>query len=261
LSDRERVLYWLIDYAVPDFMSSFGKEELKGRLLIASRQLWSLISGEQVRSALIGPGYVQGIIRKPTGEVDFEEPISGIIFDPTELRPTEPLPLVNIISPEVIDPTAKSSEEEIEEVVKRTVDTRGEPLITEKLTEAKSLTSIPPVRYTSTSKTKLKIRYISGATRAKFALSGVHRKIYAPYISTMKRKKYDDINVLNMFLVAKREMTKPTREALSEWMIIEQNTETIEPEDAPRDGYTQIIEEYRRTLEFVKANRSSYILL
>jgi len=261
LSREQNVLYWLIDYAVPDFISKFGREDLEGRLLIASRQLWSLISGEQVRSGLIGPGYVEGTIRKATGEIEFEEPISGIMFDPTELRPTEPLPLVNIISPEVIDPVAKSSKEEIQEFVRKTVVTRGKPLVTDKLTEVKSLTTIPLVQYTSTSKTKLEIRFTSGVAKAKFALSGVHRKIYAPYVSNLQRKKYDDINALKMFMVDKREMTKPTMEALSKWMIIEQNTESAEPEETLRDGYTQITEEYRRTLEFIKANSSSYILL
>jgi hypothetical protein len=261
LSVEQKAVYWLVDYTVPDFISKFGRDELEGRLLIASRQLWSLISGEQVRSALIGPGYVEGTIRRATGEIDFEEPISGVIFDPTELRPTEPLPLVNIISPEVIDPMTKSSKEEIEDLVRKTVVTRGKPLVTDKLTEVKSLTTIPLVQYTSTLRTKLEIRFTSGVAKAKFALSGVHRKIYAPYLSNLQRKKYDDVNALKMFLVDKRELMRPARGDLSEWMIIEQNAESAEPEVTPKDGYTQITQEYKRTLEFIKANSSSYILL
>nr|MDO8132887.1 hypothetical protein [Candidatus Njordarchaeum guaymaensis] len=261
LSHGQKVVYWLIDYTAPSFVSRFGRDDLEGKLLIASRQLWSLVSGEKVRSALIGPGYVEGTIQKATGEIKVEEPISGIVFDPTELRPTEPLPLVNIISPEVIDPVAKSSEEEIEDYLCRTVVSRGKPLVSEKLTEVKSLTSIPLVQYSSTSKTKLEIRYTSGVAKARFALGGVHRKIYAPYVSNLQRKRYDDVNALKVFWVDRREMINPTREGLSEWMITEQNAESAELEETPKDGYTQITGEYTRALDFIKANSSSYILL
>jgi hypothetical protein len=261
LSHKKRALYWLVDYAVPDFKSEFGREAIEGKLLIASRQLWSLISGDQVRSALIGPGYVEGTIRKRTGEIGFEDPISGVIFDPTELRPTEPLPLVDIISPEVIDPVAKSSKEEIEGFVRKTVVARGEPLVTGRLAEVKSPTALPLVQYSSTSKGKIEIRLTSGVAKARFALGGIYRRIYAPYVSNLRGKKYDDVNAMKIFFVDKREMKKPTKETLSEWMIIEQGAEPTKPEKAPGDGYTQITEEYRRTLQFMKNNSSSYILL
>ena len=94
------VIYWLLNFSIPEFEISptiTGKSE--GKILIASRQLYSLMAGEQIRSCLIGPGVVQGVhyIRKiPT---EFQQPISAVIFDPTQLRYDEPIPLVDIIKP------------------------------------------------------------------------------------------------------------------------------------------------------------------
>jgi hypothetical protein len=255
-------VYWLIDFITPNFISNYGKEELGGRVLIASRQLWTLISGSLVRSALIGPGYVKAETRKATGKVDFAEPISALIFDPTELRLTEPVPLVNIFSPEVIDPLEESSKKEIESLVSKTMITRGRPLVQEKLAEVKSLGSPPTLEYTSTSKVKLEIRFTSGVSKARFALSGIHRRIYAPFISKFldAKNNYDDINNLSIFWVDRRRLVPPSRDALSEWGIIERTNEGAEPDESMKDGYDQILDEYRRTLDFMKANADSYVL-
>lgn len=262
MSYGQKAVYWLIDFVIPNFVSDYGREELDGRILIASRQLWSLISGSQVRSALIGPGYVKGDTKKATGKVDFNEPISAVIFDPTELRLTEPLPLVNIFSPEVIDPLEESSKQEIESVVSKIMVARGRPLVHGKLAEVKSLTSLPTLEYTSTSKVKLEIRLTSGVSKARFALSGIHRRIYIPFISKFSdaRRNYDDVSNLNIFWVDRRKLVAPSKEALSEWGIIEQIGGSAEPAGNTKDGYDQIIEEYRRTLDFMKANVDSYIL-
>jgi hypothetical protein len=262
LSYGQKAVYWLVDFVVPNFITKYGREELGGRILIASRQLWSLISGSQVRSALIGPGYVKGETNKPSGEVDFNEPISAVIFDPTELRRGEPLPLVNIFSPEVIDPLEESSKEEIESVVRRIMVTRGRPLVQEKLAEVKPLTSVPTLEYTSTSKVRLEIRLTSGVSKARFALSGVYRRIYNPYTSKLSdsRHNYDEVENLNILWVDRRKLVAPSKEVLSEWTIIEQSAERTEPEETTKDGYDQITEEYRRTLDFIKANLSSYVL-
>jgi hypothetical protein len=262
LSYGQKAVYWLVDFVIPNFVSNYGREQLDGRILIASRQLWSLISGSQVRSALIGPGYVKGETKKATGKIDFNEPISAVIFDPTELRLTEPLPLVNIFSPEVIDPLEESSKQEIESVVRRIMLTRGKPLVQEKLAEVKSLTSPPTVEYTSTSKVKLEIRLTGGRSKARFALSGIHKRIYTPFVSKFldKRSNYDEVNSLNIFWVDRRKLVAPSKEVLSEWAIIEQSTENAQSERKVKDGYEQIIQEYNRTLDFIKANADSYIL-
>jgi hypothetical protein len=252
----------LIDFAIPNFLSDYGKEELDGRILIASRQLWSLITGSRVRSALIGPGYVKGETQKATGNVDFGEPISAVIFDPTELRLTEQIPLVNIFSPEVIDPLEESSKQEIESVVSKIMIARGKPLVHEKLAEVKQLTSLPTLEYTSTSKVKLEVRLTSGVSKARFILGGVYKRLYAPFISKFsdKVRNYDDMNSLNILWVDRRKLVAPSEEALSEWTIIEQSSGNTETEENVKDGYKQIVDEYKQTLDFLKANVDSYIL-
>lgn len=262
MSYKQKAVYWLIDFAVPNFISDYGREDLEGRILIASRQLWSLITGSQVRSALIGPGFVRGDTKKATGKIDFSEPISAVIFDPTELRLTEPLPLVNIFSPEVIDPLEESSKQEIESVVSKIMIAKGKPLVHEKLAQVKTFASLPTVEYTSTSKVKLEIRLTSGVSKARFALSAIYKRIYAPFVSKFSDKKhnYDDVDSLNIFWVDRRKLVKPSEEALSEWAIIEQSSESTEPEENVKDGYKQITDEYKRTLDFVNANVDSYIL-
>jgi len=257
LSRQQKVVYWLVDFTIPNFTSRFGRDRLDGKLLVASRQLWTLILEERVRSALIGPGYVKGTIKKTTGEIDFDQAISGVIFDPTELRPWEPLPLVNIISPEVIDPLTESSKAEIEGYVKRVMIARGNPLVEKKIAEVKPLATIPKVEYTATSKVKLEIRFTSGLAKARFTLGGVHRKIYAPFTDDLLKGRYDDANKVRILWVDKRELVSPSKQSLSEWSIIEQSSERSEPED----GFSQLTGEYKRTLDFIKANSSSYILL
>jgi hypothetical protein len=269
VSSGEKAIYWLVDVFVPNLITKFGRDEFEGKLLIASRQLWNLISeneelkdDERVRTAFIGPGYVKGIIKKGTGGIEFGQTVCSVIFDPRELRRNEPVPLVNIFSPEVIDPSAESSKEEIESVVRKTMITRGNPLVQEKLAEVRPLTSVPTLEYTSTAEEKLEIRMTSGLAKARFALKGIHKKIYAPYSSMLSGSKhlYDDFSRLSILWVDKRQLVAPSREKLSEWAIVEQSSERAEPGEKPRDGYDRIVAEYRRTLDFMKTHSSSYIL-
>jgi hypothetical protein len=262
VSYGQKAVYWLVDFIIPNFISKFGRDAFEGRILIASRQLWSLISENLVRSAFIGPGYIKGLIRKATGGIEFEQPISCVIFDPTELRLTEPLPLVNIFSPDVIDPLAESSKEEIESLVRKVMVARGNPLVPEKIAEVRPLTSIPTLEYTSTAEVKLEIKLASGLSKARFALKGVHKKIFAPYSSILSSSKhqYDDPINLSILWVDKRQLVAPSREKLSGWAIIEQSGERVGPEEEVKDGYDRIIEEYKRTLNFMRAHISSYVL-
>jgi hypothetical protein len=255
-------VFWLVDFVVPSFISKFGRDDFEGKILVASRQLWSLISENLVRSAFIGPGYIKGTVRKATGGIEFEQAIGGVIFDPTELRRTEPLPLVNIFSPDVIDPLAESSKEEIESLVRKVMVARGNLLVQEKLAEVRPITSIPTLEYTSTTEVNLEIKLTSGLSKARFALGGIHKKIYAPYSHLLSSRKhnYDDPTKLSFLWVDKRQLVTPSRENLSEWAIIEQSGDRTVVEDASKDGYDKIMDEYKRTLDFVKANLSSYLL-
>ncbi|WXG42651.1 MAG: hypothetical protein WED04_00845 [Promethearchaeati archaeon SRVP18_Atabeyarchaeia-1] len=265
MSHGQKTMYWLVDFVVPSFISKFGRDEFEGKILIASRQLWSLIlqgSDDIVRSALIGPGYVKGVIKKATGGIEFEHTISAVIFDPTELRPNVMLPLVNMVSPDVIDPLEESSKEEIESHVRKVMMTRGKPLVQGKLAEVRSLASIPTIEYISTTDVHLEIKLTSGLSQARFVLKGINKKIYAPYSSILSsgKSQYDDPHKLSMFLADKRQLVTPSREDLSRWTIVEQSGERMGTEEVPEDGYDRIMNEYKRTLDFMKANLQSYVL-
>jgi hypothetical protein len=269
MSQGQKPVYWLLDFEVPSFITKFGRDEFKGIVLIASRQLWNLISEKVepdsesiVRSALIGPGYIKGVVKKGTGGIEFEHAISSVIFNPAELRLTEPLPLLNIISPEVVDPSAESSIEEIEGVVRKVMVARGNPLVPQKIAEVRPLASIPTLEYTSTAEVKLEIRLTSGLSKARFVLQGVHKRIYAPYCSRLSGSEhyFDDPSVLNVFWVDKRQLIAPPRESLSDWTIIEKSGERQQPQKEAKDGYDEIMEEYRLTYGFMKAHLSSYVL-
>ena len=119
-------LYWLIEIETYDFaVGAFRGADLSGKALILSSQLWSIIRGAQVYSILIGPGIFKGVATKGGIHVDVQEYISCLMFDPTQLRYDEPLPQVDIVSPEVIDPLGVRKQEEIVTIIRNLVIERG----------------------------------------------------------------------------------------------------------------------------------------
>ena len=118
-------LLWVLDYVIPDFQLLGEKMTLSGELLIASRQLFSFLQEEIVRSALIGPGAVKGQVLIKGKPVDVEYLVGAVIFDPTQMRPREPIPLLDILNPEILDPLEQASEEQVQEIIRTLVVKKG----------------------------------------------------------------------------------------------------------------------------------------
>ena len=176
---NDTVIYWLLNFSMPEFQISptiTGKSE--GKILIASRQLYTLMAGEEIRSCLIGPGVVQGVhyIRKiPT---EFQQPISALIFNPTQFRRDEPIPLVDIINPEVIDPIAASERSAIEQRILSIMIRRGKVLASKKLAEVRPPTGVPITVIEEEDLVRVNISYVNGLAKAKFVLGAQNRKQY-----------------------------------------------------------------------------------
>ena len=122
-------LYWLLDVELYDFdIGVLKKADITGKALMISSQLWSIIRGNSVHSMLIGPGYFRGVATSGKIRVEIGEHLSALMFDPTRFRYDEPVPLIDIIKPEVIDPLTARKPEEIITMVKDLVIEKGNVL-------------------------------------------------------------------------------------------------------------------------------------
>jgi hypothetical protein len=96
LVNKQSALYWLLEVEAYDFdIGILHNADIEGKVLIISSQLWSLIRGTSVISALIGPGIFKGQASTENVKIDVLEHISALLFDPAQLRYDEPLPLVD----------------------------------------------------------------------------------------------------------------------------------------------------------------------
>ncbi|MFX0056638.1 MAG: hypothetical protein ACFFAD_17050, partial [Candidatus Hermodarchaeota archaeon] len=85
-------LYWLLDIEAYDFNIGVLKDtDLKGKALMVSRQLWSIIREDKVLSVLLGPGIFKGTAVSGNIRVDVVEKLAALIFDPTQMRYDEPV--------------------------------------------------------------------------------------------------------------------------------------------------------------------------
>ena len=140
----QSALFWLLEVEAYDFDFGMLRDaDIEGKILIVSSQLWSLIKGTSVISALIGPGIFKGQASDGNRKVDVLEYISALLFDPAQLRYDEPLPLVDIVSPEVIDPLGETKQEEIMTVIRKLVLEKGNVLTGEKVMRFTSEGQVP----------------------------------------------------------------------------------------------------------------------
>ncbi|MEM3526396.1 MAG: hypothetical protein QXV37_03190, partial [Candidatus Jordarchaeaceae archaeon] len=230
---EEHVLFWLLDLQIPDLNFEFGKANFEGNLLITSRQLWSLLKDSTVRSCLIGPGVVLGkaeVLGKP---VCVEERVGMVIFDPTEMRLDEPIPLVNIISPEVFDPLEASSTKEIERIIENISLLKGKVLVPEELTKIKHRASLPIIMGREVSLIKSEIRLVSGVDKARFVLGGKHRAVYGPLAKGLKEGKFQEYELTKILKADAKKFEKFTRKNIEpDWTIIEQYPKLSSKHDA-----------------------------
>ena len=260
IESAETVLYWLLDLYIPDLnLPHIKNVEFKGEVLIASKQLWTLLREDIVRSCLIGPGVVKGTILHKGHPIEVEEGVGALVFNPAELRPTAPIPLVNIVAPEVVDPLAKSSVSEIATIIEKVLVGRGMVLAPKKLTEVRRKGTIPTVEYREKFLEKIEVHLTSGAMKAKFLLGGAKRPIYSAFLKRYSKRLYEHPERLKILYVDKREFTSFNQDAVSCWSIVEKLQAQPLEEKQTADGYKQFVEEYVSVLEFMKKFKEVYI--
>ena len=248
-------LYWLIEIETYDFsVGAFKGADLSGKALILSSQLWSIIRGTDVFSMLIGPGIFKGVASKNGIQIDVLEYLSCLMFDPTRLRYDEPLPQVDIVTPEVIDPLGSRKMEEIVTLIRNLVTQRGNVLAGDTVATVKVEASIPQTMYYEELYKRIKVSHISGAQRAKFILGGANGPIYRPFAENFPKLVRQQIEQTMVLAAPFSKFTKFSDiEIMSDWQIVEkagQDTQT---------GMEAIGAEYERTLSVMDKDRENFI--
>ena len=251
----DSVLYWLLETVIHDFNTPWGKTNLDGKVLMASRQLWNLIKEDQIRSCLLGPGLFTATAFIKEKPIKIQQILGALIFDPTEFREDAPIPLVDIINPEVIDPLEKSSVEEVRETIEKMIVARGKVPEILKFAEIRHITGIPEVAVYEEIRTKLKIRRIGGITKSRFILGGRYRSYYEPYVEAMKKGDYRRPRRFKMLVVPEKQFTAFNEKNLTGWIIVELNP-TLDPS---LDSYSQFQTELNWVLDFIQDNEGAYI--
>jgi len=255
LSFIQTPLYWLIDIESYNFqVGAFKDADLKGKALILSNQLWSIIRGTRVYSVLIGPGIFKGVATKGKIQVDVLEYLSALIFDPTKLRFDEPLPQVDIVNPEVIDPLGTRKQEEIVTIIRNLVKEKGNVLVAEPLATVQTKANLPHTVHYQEIFARINVSHISGLQRAKFILAGTNGPMYKSFVEYFNEGKYwhkertkvmaTPFNKFSSFIDI---------DVMSDWMIVEKAGMDS------KTGMEAIGEELERTLSIVEKEKESYI--
>ncbi|MFX1561124.1 MAG: hypothetical protein ACFFBL_11100 [Promethearchaeota archaeon] len=255
MSTGPKPLYWLIEVESYDFqVGAFKDADLSGKALILSSQLWSIIRGKRVYSILIGPGIFKGVATKGKIQIDVLEYLSALMFDPTMLRFDEPLPQVDIVNPEVIDPLGASRQEEIITVIRNLVVEKGNILAADPLATVQQKANVPQTAHYEELFKKINVSHVSGIQRAKFILAGTNGPMYKPFVEFFNEGKF-----------GRKEQTKVMAtpfykfssfvdiDVMSDWMIVERAGTD------PKTGMEAIGEEFERTLSIIEKESESFI--
>jgi len=248
-------LYWLINIETYDFsVDAFRGADLTGTALIVSTQLWSIIRETEVYSVLIGPGIFKGTARKGNTTIAVQEFISALMFDPTQLRLDEPLPQVDIVTPEVIDPLGTGRQEEIVTLIRNLVKERGNVLAGDALAKVKVEAGIPQTLYYEEMFKRIKVSHISGEQRARFILGGTSGHIYRPFVENYPRLRQQRTELSKLLATPFHRFAGFSDiEVMTDWMIVEKAGEDS------KTGMEAIGEEYRETLDLVEKNKQKFI--
>ncbi|MHA1917529.1 MAG: hypothetical protein ACTSUV_04365 [Candidatus Ranarchaeia archaeon] len=253
------VLYWVLNFSIPDFVhySVPKQSEFSGKILIASRQLWSLMGGQTVRSCLIGPGIVKGVIKINNIKTEYVEKIGALIFDPTELRYDEPTPLIDIIRPEVIDPTSTARIEELEQKITKILVRRGKVLAPKRLAVLTPASTAPKTTIAEEEIVRIKVRHTSGIQRARMLLGGLNRSIYKHLLEILKGDEKPSIEKLMILRSDRKKFVKLDKDEFLEWMIVEKMQGTTSK--GPPDTFNDFIKEFDETYKFILKNEGKFI--
>jgi hypothetical protein len=257
MSEKNPPLLWVLDFIAPNFQVLGQKMTLTGDVLIASRQLWSLLHEDTVRSALIGPGVVKGRVSIKENPVDIEFLIGSVVFDPTEMRPGEPIPLINILNPEVVDPLEQSTPEQVQRILRTLVVKKGTVSDSERLVTLRVKGALPQTLVAEQTMVPQNISFVSGIKKARFLLGGQKRALYVPFRDALERNRFSDPARVWGFRVDKKKFEPFDSTLFRDWVIVEMQADV---EAAPRDTSTAMDEEYSAILEYVVGNRDYFIL-
>ena len=248
-------LYWLIEIETYDFaVGAFKGADLRGKALILSTQLWSIIRGTQVYSILIGPGIFKGVATKGGIHVDVLEYISCLMFDPTQLRFDEPLPQVDIVSPEVIDPLGVSKHEEIVTLIRNLIIERGNVLAGDALATVQVETNIPQTVHYEEMFKQIRVSHVSGSQRAKFILGGANGPIYRPFAENFPKLSRQQTGRTRVLASPFYKFTGFSDiEIMSDWMIVEKAGQDS------KTGMEAIAAEYESTLAVIDKDKENFI--
>ena len=255
MSSDQTPLYWLIEIQSYDFqVGAFKDADLSGKALILSNQLWSIIRGTRVYSVLIGPGIFKGVATKGNIQVDVLEYLSALMFDPTMLRFDEPLPQVDIVNPEVIDPLGVRKQEEIVTIIRNLVMEKGNVLIADPLATVQSKANLPQTTHYHEVYERINVSHISGSQRAKFILAGTNGPMYKPFVEYFDDRKFWQKERTKVMATPFYKFSSFIDiDVMSDWMIVEKAGVDS------KTGIEAIGEEFERTLSAVEKERESFI--
>ncbi|MFW9909279.1 MAG: hypothetical protein ACFFEF_11950 [Candidatus Thorarchaeota archaeon] len=237
-------LYWLLDLEAYNYdLGVLKNADMTGRVLILSHQLWSILREDKVYSMLIGPGYFKGIAESGNRRIEIKEHISALMFDPTALRYDEPVPLVDVIKPEVIDPLGAAKREEIMTVISDLVVEKGNILAGNRVAQVRPEGAVPKTAHYTDVLKKISVSYISGVQRARFILGGTNRPLYQPLVEWFNTRRYSTFDQPKiMSLPFGRFADVSDIEVMSNWMIVEKAGIGGIGLDAFRAEYEQVMD-------------------
>ena len=256
MSVQNPPLLWVLDFVAPSFQV-FGQElTLTGDLLIASRQLWSFLHEETVRSALIGPGVVKGKVKIKGNPVNVEFLIGATIFNPTEMRPGEPIPLLDILNPEIVDPLSQSTPEQVQKIVRTIVIKKGTVTDSGRILTLRTKGGIPKTIVTEQQMVPHNIQLVTGMNKARFLLGGQKNRLYAPFKDALQHNRFSDPSKIWTFRIDKKEFDDYDSSQFSDWVIIEMQADPTEP---MLETSQAIDNEFTSVLKYLLGNREYFI--
>ncbi|MEM2143087.1 MAG: hypothetical protein QXS20_08975 [Candidatus Thorarchaeota archaeon] len=247
-------MFWLLDVHLYDYNTGVLKQaEVTGRVLILSRQLWSLLREDTVYSVLIGPGVFRGTAVSGNKRSDIIEPISILMFDPTRLRPDEPLPLVDIVNPEVIDPLETDRYQEIVTYIRKVVIEKGNVLSAGMILRHHPEASVPTTAHVIDLASRINVRHVSGEQRARFVLAGTNGPLYKSFVQTFQTRARSMERMKIMATPFNRFALTNESGVVDGWMIVEKAGFDTSV------GLDALMQEYEATLGEVMRNKSKFI--
>ncbi|MHA1960539.1 MAG: hypothetical protein ACW99U_09920 [Candidatus Thorarchaeota archaeon] len=248
-------LAWLLDIEAYDFdIGVLSGTDITGKALVISRQLWSVIRGDKVVSILIGPGVFKGVAESGPRRIEVMEHLSALIFDPSMLRYDEPVPLVDIVNPEVIDPLSAAKPEEIYSVIRKLIIEKGNILAVDPLAKVSRDTSVPETAHYAESLQKISVSHVSGVQRARFILAGTNSPLYRPFADWYGKHKYKNPEYTKIMDTFSSRFTEfEDNETLSDWTIVEKYGTT------EASGIAALQEEYQSSFAVLSQNEESFL--